>query len=212
MAAMEYTKMARMLTRCAEIAESPSAKLLVKTTYVGVLESPALAFLNAQRNVINMESGFAKEAREAAAALEALDQPYRETRSVVLAFVPTINVPMTLKQLPTDTDRINAIETLFDLVDAHKSTTWGIDLASGAFVQKSAASTKELEEAIEANKQLGDARKIRAAAFDPAYEAYMRFKRVVRDVYGATSVEYKRIHLRTPSASISDSVPPSSPG
>jgi hypothetical protein len=211
-AAMEYAKMARMLTRCAEIADSATVKPLVRTTYLGMLEAPALSYLNAQHDVIKVESAQAKEANEAANALEALDQPYRETRSVVKAFVPTINVPMTLKQLPTDTDRLNAIGSLLDIVNDYKTTPWGMDLANGSFAQNAAAATKEFEEAIAANKKLGEARMNRAAAFDPAYAAYLRFKQVVRDAYGPTSVEYKRIHLRASPAGTSDTVPPSTPG
>lgn len=211
MAAMEYAKMARLLTRCTEIAEDAMVKPVVKTTYLGILESPALTFLNAERTVMKAESTYAKEASEAAAALEALDQPYREARSVVKAFVPTTNVPATLKQLPTDTDRLNAIETLVDVVDDYETTTWANDVLQGPFGQKAAATMTEFEEAITANKRLGEARTTRAAAFDPAYEAYLRFKRVVRDAYGATSVEYKRIHLRGSSSSEAEAAPPSTP-
>ncbi len=211
MAAMEYAKMARMLTRCAEIAEDAMVKPLVKTTYLGILESPAVSFLNAERAVMKAESAYAKEAAEANAALETLDQPYREARSVVKAFVPTTNVPATLKQLPTDTDRLVAIETLVDVVDDYETTTWASELLNGPFGQKAVATMTEFEEAIAANKRLGEARTTRAAAFDPAYEAYLRFKRVVRDAYGATSVEYKRIHLRGSPNGEAEAAPPSSP-
>lgn len=211
MAAMEYAKMARLLTRCTEIAEDVMVKPVVKTTYLGILESPALAYLNAERAVMKAESTYAKEASEAAAALEALDQPYREARSVVKAFVPTTNVPATLKQLPTDTDRLNAIETLVDVVDDYETTTWANDVLQGPFGQKAAATMAEFDEAITAHKRLGEARTTRANAFDPAYEAYLRFKRVVRDAYGATSVEYKRIHLRGSSSGEAEAAPPSTP-
>lgn len=211
MAAMEYAKMARMLTRCAEIAEDANVKPIVKTTYLGILEGPAGVYLNAERSVMKAESVHAKEAGEANAALEALDQPYREARSVVKAFVPTINVPATLKQLPTDTDRLNAIEALVDVVDDYETTNWAGELLNGPFGQKAAATMTEFEEAIAANKRLGEARTTRAAAFDPAYEAYLRFKRVVRDAYGATSIEYKRIHLRGSPNGEAEAVPPSTP-
>lgn len=212
MATIEYAKMARMLTRCAEIANSATTKPLVKTTYQGILEGPALAFLNAERDVAKMESAYAKEMSEANVALESLDQPYRETRSVVKAFVPTMTVPATLKVLPTDTDRLNAIDALLEVVNEYKTTSWATELLNGPFVQKAAATTKEFAEAIAATKQLGEKRAARIAAFDPAYEAYLRFKQVVRDAYGHTSVEYKRIHLRASPAGASDTVPPSTPG
>ena len=40
------------------------------------------------------------------------------------------------------------------------------------------------------------ARDERAQAYGLAYERYLAFKRVVREVCGSTSKQYKRIHLR----------------
>jgi hypothetical protein len=211
MAEMDYARMVRVLCRCTEIAEASNVKAIVKTTYDGVLKGPAETFLNADRAVTKAQSASAKEAKEAAVALETLDQPYREARSVVKAFIPTAKVPATLKQLPTDTDRLNAIDVLFEVVDDYQATTWALELATGSFGQKVKPTITELQEAIAASKALADARTTRAAAFDPAYEAYMRFKRVVRDAFGAKSIEYKRIHLRGSPAKDVDAAPPSAP-
>jgi len=212
MAEMDYAKMGRILCRCTEIAEAANVKAVVKATYDGVLKGPAEAFLNADRAVVKAESAYAKEMKEAEVALEKLDQPYREARSVVKAFIPTVKVPMTLKQLSTDTDRVNAIDTLIDVVDDHQSTTWAVELVTGSFGQKAQPTITEVEEAIGASKALAEARHTRASAFDPAYQAYLRFKRVVRDAIGAKSVEYKRIHVRGTPAADADAAPPSAPG
>jgi hypothetical protein len=212
MADMDFARMGRILCRCTEIAEAANVKAIVKATYDGVLKGPAQAFLDANRAVMKAESAHAKETSEAEVALKTLDQPYREARSVVKAFLPTVKVPMTLKQSPTDTDCVNAIATLIDVVDDHHATTWAAELVTGTFGQMAQPTIVELEEAIASSKVLAAARTTRAAAFAPAYEAYLRFKRVVRDAIGGKSVEYRRIHLRGSPAADADAAPPSTPG
>lgn len=212
MADIDYAKMGRILCRCTEIAEAANVKAVVKTTYDGVLKGASKAYLDANRAVVKAESAYAKEMNEAEVALETLDQPYREARSVVKAFIPTVKVPVTLKQLPTDTDRVNAIDTLVDVVDDHQATTWAVELVTGSFGQKAQPTITELKEAIGASKALADAKATRAATFDPAYKAYLRFKRVVRDALGAKSIEYKRIHLRGSPTADADDAPASAPG
>ncbi len=200
MADIDYERMARILTRCAELAEIPGIKASIKSTYDGVLKPVAEAFLGAERAVLKAESAFAKENKEALEALALLDQPYREARSVVKAFVPTIKVPATLKTLKTDTDRLNAIEALLDIIDDYVGAGWADEQLQGEFGKHAAQAVKEVGEAIAANRGLDEARKARSSAFGPAYDAYLRFKRVVRDAQGAKSKEYKRIHLRSPAA------------
>lgn len=212
MAALEFDKMARVLVRCEELALAPDAKAMVKLTYAGVLEERAHAFMDASRAVMKIESLSAKETREANVALERLDQPYREARSVVKAFVPTAKVPMTLKQLTTDTDRLQAIGGLLDVLKEYESTPWAGELMSGKFGQTATSTMNELAEAIAASRALADARKTRAEALEPAYEAYVRFKRVVRDAAGSKSHEYRRIHLRSSSGGDPEHAPASAPG
>lgn len=212
MAAVDLDKMARLLVRCEEIALAPDAKTMVKTTYLGVLEEPAHAFMDANRAVVKIESLQAKEMREANVALERLDQPYREARSVVKAFVPTAKVPLTLKQLTTDTDRLQAIGGLLDVLKEYESATWAGELMGGVFGQTAASAMNELAEAIAASRALADARKTRTDALEPAYEAYLRFKRVVRDAIGSKSHEYRRIHIRSSSGGDPEHAPSSAPG
>jgi len=211
MATMEFDKMARILVRCEEIALAPEAKSIVKTTYAGVLEQAAHAFLDASRAVQKIESLQAKETKEAQQALDRLDQPYREARSVVKAFIPTAKVPLTLKQLPTDTDRLLAIENLLDLLKEYETQEWADALLKGPYGQLAPSTLKELSEAIAATRALVDIRKTRADLLDPVHDAYMRYKRVVRDSIGKTSHEYRRIHVRAAPGSDADSAPASVP-
>lgn len=45
-------------------------------------------------------------------ALDSFEPQFREARSVVAAFLPTLTLLVTLKEQPTDTDQLNAIEDL----------------------------------------------------------------------------------------------------
>jgi hypothetical protein len=101
-----------------------------------------------------------------------------------------------LKSQKTDTDQLNAIEALLDVLDEHAGQGWADEQAQSGFGKKAAGTVKELNEAIVANKALSEAREVRARSYGPAYERYLRFKRVVRDALGSTSKQYKRIHLR----------------
>lgn len=211
MAEMHYDKMTRVLTRCAEIAEAAGGKGSARATYLGILQEPAEEFLAANRAVMRAESTYTKERNEALAAVHQFDQPFREVRSVVMTFVSTTDLPATFKQLSTDMDRIQVIKTLMKIVDAHQTAPWAREIMAGAFGQQAEATILEINEAIAAGKALDNARKVRALAFDPAYEAFVRYKQVMRDDLGSTSNEYRRIQPRAPSPSYSDTGPPSAP-
>jgi hypothetical protein len=172
-------------------------KASVVRVYGETLKQAAEAFLSAYDAVRKAEGGFKKEHKEALEALEAFDGPYREARSVVRAFVPHTSLPDTLKAQPTDTNKLDAIEKLLDAIDDHSGEAWADEIAQGEIGQRAATTVKELNEAIASDKALAEARDGRAAAYGPAYERYLRYKRVVRDALGAKSRQYKRIHLRT---------------
>jgi hypothetical protein len=200
MGAIDYGRFQRILQRCAEVATEPTVKPSVSRVYHETLRAAAEAFLYAHAAVRKTETAFRKENREALDALASLNAPYREARSVVLAFAPETVLPDTLRSLSTDTDRLDAIEQLLDTLDDHAGEAWADELTQGTFGQLAASAVKELNEAIVANKALSAAREARAAAYGPAYERYLRFKRVVRDALGPKSRQYQRIHLRSPSA------------
>ena len=108
---------------------------------------------------------------------------------------------------------MNAIEKLLDVLDEHVGQPWADDLIQGEFGTKGAKAVKELNESIAANKALNKAQMARAQAYGPAYEKYLRFKRVVRDALGPSSKQYRRIHLRASSGDVEgDSAPPASAG
>ncbi len=195
---IDYKRFGRVLARCEETATAKTAKGSVVRVHTSLLKKPAEEFLGADRAVNVAESAASKENKEASAALVEIDGLYRESRAVALAFVPTLKVPDTLKRQPTDTDKVNAIEALLDVIDDHAGKDWADELLGGGFGLKAPLAIKEINEAIEANKELSSAREARAKAFGPAYEHYLAFKRVVREAYGPQSKEYKRIHVAAP--------------
>lgn len=196
MGMIDYGRFARILKRCAEIAGEPGMNASVVQVYGGVLAASAKAFLDADDAVKAAESAHAKEYHEAEAALDALDAPYRVARSTAAAFVTGIRLPETLKAQRTDTDKVSAVEALLDMLAEHAGATWADHLAQGEFGQKASLAVTEINEATAANTVLGQAREARAAAYGPAYERYLKYKRVVRDARGAKSKEYRRIHIR----------------
>jgi phosphotransferase system HPr-like phosphotransfer protein len=208
MTAIDYARFTRTLNRCEEIAGEPGMKASVVLTYTQVLEAASGVYRTADDGVTKAASAFAKENKEAHAALAALDGPYREARSMAAAFVTGIKLPDTLKVQATDTDKVDAIESLLSIVDDHQGEAWADLVLKGDLGAKGQATILEINEAIEANKGLSEARSVRAAAFGPAYEQYLKFKRVVRDALGAKSKQYKRIHVREGHASSGEEGPP----
>ncbi|MFO0758672.1 MAG: hypothetical protein U0359_19415 [Byssovorax sp.] len=175
-------------------------KTSVVLVYQQVLAPLLKTYLFADDAVTAAESSFAKENHELSAALGRPRRALPRGLSVTAAFVTGVVLPDTPKSQRTDTDKMSAIEDLIGVIDDHAGETWADLLAQGAFGKKGPETMKEIMEAIEANKELTEARKARAAAYGPAYEAYLKLKRVVRDVCGPTSKQYKRIHFATRTA------------
>ena len=197
MADIDYGTFTRLLLRSAEVAAEPGMKTSVVLVYETTLKEAAARYLAANDAVTTAESAFAKENKESLQALDALERLYSETRAAVAAIVPTTKLPDTLKAQPTDTDKLRAIQKLLDVLDDHAGTPWADTLLTEPFAVQAAATIKEIQEAVQANKSLSAAREARAAAYGPAYERYLPFKRVVRAALGSASKQYKRIHLRS---------------
>lgn len=197
MAFVEYDLMFRLLSRAAEISAEPSMNAGVVSVYNGVLKPAADAFQKAHYDVADAAGANGKESREAGEAFAGLDAHYKVARSVVLAFVPEAVLPKTLGALKTDTDKLNAIERLLDVLNDHAGEAWADQILSGDFGTLGAQAVKELDESIAANKALAKARDVRAEALGPAYEKFIAWKRVVRAALGSTSKQYKRIHVRS---------------
>lgn len=196
MAGLNYDRLVRVLTRCAELGTAAGKPPIIGIVFKETAEVKINAFLTANTAVDSALTAFAKENREALDALEALDAPYRTARSAVVAMLPETVLPETLKSQPTDTDKLNAIERLLDIIDDHAGKPWADELLQGEFGQQAPKAVQEVHEAITASTARTEALAARARAYGPAHEAYLAFKRVVRDVFGPASSDYRRIHLR----------------
>lgn len=194
---IDYERFARVITRSIEVGNEPSADPVVATIFKQTLAGAAADYLALEVGVSTAMTAFGKENREALDSLGSLDGPYRVARAAVLAMLPNTDLPDTLKSQPTDTDQLNAIARLLDLIDDHVGEQWADVLLAGEFGTKAAKTVQELSESIAANKALSKARSDRAAAYGPTYERYLRFKQVVRNAYGPGSKQYRRIHLRS---------------
>jgi len=203
---IDYERFKRVITRCIEIANEPDANPIVVGVFKEKLDAQAAAYLATDLAVSTAMTAFAKENREALDALASLDGPYRVARAAVAAVLPGTELPDTLKSQPTDTDQLNAITRLLDVIDDHSDKAWADALLKGEFGTKAPKTIQEISESIAANKGLSKAKSERAAAYGPTYEMYLGFKQVVRNAYGPGSKQYRRIHLRaSPGASNEES-------
>src|SRR5512132_1469940 len=144
--AIDYARFDRLVTRCAEIAAETGMKTSVVRVHDEILKSAGEAYRSAHREVTAAETASSKEGSEARLALAELDAPYREARSVVLAYAPETKLPDTLKSQKTDTDQLNAIEALLDVLDEHVGQAWADEQAQSGFGKKAAGAVKELNE------------------------------------------------------------------
>jgi hypothetical protein len=211
--AIDHVRFHRVASRCVEVAEEQDAPPVLVEVYKTSVEQPLQKYLSASTAVQDAWSHASAQGAEASEALAALDGPYRVARSATAAVVRNVKLPDTLKAQPTDTDKQNAIERLLDVINQYAGQPWADVLLTGEFGQKGAAALKEVGEAIEADKALQKARSARAQAFGPAWKAYRSFKRLVRDALGASSKQYRRIHVRSgaglPEVGEDEEAPPS---
>lgn len=196
MAAIDFPRFHRVLLRSAEIAAEEGMKKSVVRVYNDVLKDASERFRRAHWDVQQGQTAYGELSTSAARLLAAIDAPYREARSVVLAFLPAAELPHTLKVEPTDTDKQNAIASLLKVLESNAGKAWADELKVDDFGKQAPGALVVLGDAIEANKALSDARHERAISYGEAYERYLRFKRVVRDALGQKSKHYKRIHIR----------------
>lgn len=212
MSNIDYARFHRLVTRCIEVAGEQGAPPVLVEVYNASIAQPLQQYLGASNAVEEAQSDVSKEGTEATAALEAFDGPYRVARSATAAVVKTLKLPDTLKKQPTDTDKLNAIERLLTLIQERAGQPWADALLAGEFGLRAPVVLQEVGEAIAASKALYKAKADRAQAFEPAWEAYLSFKRLVRDAHGAHSAQYRRIHLpsRGGAPEVHEAAPPSS--
>lgn len=187
----------RILNRCVEIANEPGAPPAVTHVYASVLKEPLETYLATSEAFVVKSDAWRKENGEALKALENFVGTFETGRSALAAMHPDETLPDPLKSAPTDTDKGSAIEGLLHSVEKHKPEPWAEALLSGEFGTKAPLVVAEIDQAVQASKDLTAACDARAAAFGQSYEKFLAFKRVVRSAFGPTSKQYHRIHVHT---------------
>jgi hypothetical protein len=191
-----YDLIYRLLARAAEVAAEPGVSIGVKQVYEGVLAPCSVAFCKGHEAVADAE-GAAKQARRIARERqEELDPVYREARLVVLAFLPDKTLPGTLGVQLTDTDTLAAVTALSAALQSSAGESWASAVLQGPYGTLAPKVIEALHASIAATKALAAARQERAKARKPAYDKYQVFKRIVRETLGASSVQYRRLHVR----------------
>jgi hypothetical protein len=204
---MEFKQFTRTLLRSEEIATEQKAKSSVVTVYGAVLAPVAHPYLAADAAVATAQAFLEAKSQGAFAALAALAQPYAEARDVAAALVDGVALPATLPSQPTDTDQIKGVLDLLTLLNTHQSEPWAKDLLAGPLGQNGAITVQNVKACIDAAKDLDKSRKDRQAAYPAAWEAFLKFKKVVCSAYGRTSRQYQRINPRADAPKKKDGTP-----
>ncbi len=162
------------------------------------LAARANAYRAAHRALKDAEIVAKKERGEALAALEQIHQPYIKARAVTEQYVSDLAIPKSLKSLATDTDKVDAIRTLLEILDLHDDEPgWASELTAGDFGRLAPEAIREISEWIGANANLEKAVRARMEAYTAAWEPFLGFRDVVRATYSSSSVHYRRLLVRS---------------
>lgn len=211
MSSIDYPRFLRLVKRSQRLAAKPDVNNLVKVIFDAKFAAPAQRYTNAYAALVDMEAKQRKERREALGILEDIDQPYKEARHVVAAFVKDLAIPLTLKSISTATDKLTAIERLLEIVDAHapeegeegegagegdSAESWAQAVLASPFGQLAPVAIREISEWTDADDELEKAVRERAAAFTEAWPRFLEFRRQVRLSYGQNSIHHRRLVVR----------------
>ena len=197
MPTLNYPLLGRMISRNHEVAHDPGIDPHVLHYYDSRVAAPHAAFTLAEDGLRTAEGKLHLERGEYHVALTGFEPIYRAARGVVAAFDPNLTLPPALSQCPTDTDKCNAIRALAAVIDDHDETAaWAKDLANGDFGKRAPVVLEEADDVVKMQPVHQAAVTARAAAYGPAYEAFIAFKALVRAVHGPKSTYYRRLSVR----------------
>lgn len=185
----------RLVTRCGEIAGEPGMVPSVTLVYSKSAAAPMAAYVAAYEAVAPKTTARTQAQEDVARLLGALEKPYREARTLALSFVEGVVLPETLRSAATDTDRGNAIRALQRLLDDHKAEDWVVLVNAGAFAAAAPPALEALRASTAASTALSVAETKRAEAFEPAYQAVITMKSVVRDGLGRNTAQYRSLRI-----------------
>ncbi|MCC6557212.1 MAG: hypothetical protein IT372_30030 [Polyangiaceae bacterium] len=192
----QFSVFARYCARPHEIVIEMGAPQVLVDVYEKTAGQPFQAFTDSMASVKAATERVKAAEKGKTSKLAEMDKLFRTGRSAVAAVVPGTVLPDTLKVQPTDTDRRNAIQELVSTVQKHAGEGWADNLMSGEFGQKAPAALETLNEYIAAANALQKAKADRLTAFEPAWGAFVKFRRLVRDTLGSSSRQYRGLRPR----------------
>lgn len=206
--AIDYVKFNRLVERIAEIAGAPGVSPVLATVYQHTTMVPLSRFATAHVAVDNATSRHNLAAKGLETRLEDMSR-HSNTALAVLAIVqPQTKLPDPLKSQPTDTDQRQMLQRLLGILGDHAGEAWADALLQGDFGTQAPEYVQFLTDSIQAGNDLQAARKERAESFDPAWQAFVGYKRLVRSFFGPAARQYKRLHVRTVAGGEEDEAPP----
>ena len=191
-----FELLSHKLWRCGEIATIPGMAEEIIQLYTELLAPLSDTFRTAHAAVKLAKNEIAAKRLAVRKSLAEFDPVYGAARVVALAFVPTMELPESLKTQRTDTHIVLAMTDLVAAIESHAGNAWVDKLKAGRFGTLVPKVQTVLNESLAATHGLRAARLQRSEAYVPAYQGYLAFKNLVRVVLGPSSPEYRRLHPR----------------
>lgn len=211
MSTYSIARLERLVTRAADIYEKSDNEEIDVAGEELVAQKQA--FDAAEKNVVEAVSAERKERNESSSALGALAKKYDSVRGVVALKLPHQEIPGRASSFATSDDLLTGAEKIEDILDrvagvdehhpidgtgdaAPTGEAWALKLLKGFQPVLSAAVT-EYKQSRDASKDLQKAQNRRELARTTLEQTFLDFRRIVRDVFGASSREYQSLRTRS---------------
>lgn len=208
MAAVDYTRFYRLVDRVKEVRVAPGAPPLVVIVYQRATEAPLARFSTAHVGVDDATTRLNQANDEIAKNIEAMKRYSNTALAVIAALLPQTKLPGPLTAQATDTDRRQMLQRLFTIITPHAGEDWADELLQGDFGTLGTLFIGYLNDAIQAANDLQAAKTERAASFEPAWQAFIAFRRVVRSQFGPKARQHRRLQVRKVESDEEDETPP----
>jgi hypothetical protein len=194
MPSLAFPRITRQFRRAKDLAQgamnSSDPKLVPLRVYAPDLIPPIERYLNADQQIVRLSEVLPKEVKESNVALKQLAEYYD---SILPIAVDKFNFSGEASgSYGTNDDFLKVSEDLEDALTLRKGEDWAAQLL-GVYTPLLDSAAKEYAEAVGVRNDLQKAQNARDKAAGEARTPLVRFRRVVRAVYGSTSREYHSI-------------------
>lgn len=208
MAAVDYARFHRLAGRAQEVRDAPGAPVLIVAVYQRSAATPLARFTTAHAGVDDATTRLNHANGEIAKNIEAMKRHSNTALAAIAAVLPETKLPGPLSTQATDTDRRQMLQRVFTILTPFAGEDWADELLQGEFGTLGTQFIGYLNDAIQAANDLQAARAERAAAFEPAWQAFIAFRRLVRSKYGVAARQHRRLQVRKVDADEEDEAPP----